>query len=250
MGDITLEGSLQKTFSGKKGKSNLILYGKLDNHRPNYWFNNYSSNHFIWRNDFDNITETTIIGQYINPPGKLNVRASYTLLDKYVYFDTLALAAQDPGIISILGLTIEKNLILGRWHFINQVAIQTSDKENVLPLPTVLLHQTTFFQHNFHFKKTNGDLLTQWGFDLFYHTPYRGYAYMPATGQFHLQDEKNIGNYPFLDVFINIKLKRTRFFLKYEHVTSGLLGENYFTILHHPMNQRVFKFGLSWTFYD
>lgn len=250
MGDLSLEGSMNKSFIGDKGRSELILYGKLKNYRPNYWYNQYYSNHFMWKNDFQNITETTIIGEYIHPGRKTHLKASYTLLDKYVYYDTLAIPAQAPGIISILGLTMEKDLILGRWHFLNHLTIQYSDKESILPIPTVLLHQTTYFQHNFHFESTNGDLLTQWGFDLFYHTPYQGYAYMPAIGQFHLQEEKEIGNYPFLDLFLNVKLKRTRFFLKYEHVASGLLGENYFTVLHYPMNQRVFKFGLSWTFYD
>jgi len=73
---------------------------------------------------------------------------------------------------------------------------------------------------------------------------------MPATGLFYNQVEKKLGNYPYLDLFLNLKLKRTRFFLKLEHVHSGLLNANYFGALHYPMNARMFKFGLSWTFYD
>ncbi len=250
VGDFILEGVLNKSFTGKKGTSELILYGKLQNYRPGYWFNHFYSNHFTWNNNLSNVTETTITGEYNHPARKLKAKASYTLLDQYVYFDTLAIPAQSPGILSVFAISLEKDVILGRWYFLNHLIFQQSDHNEIIPLPAILLQQTTYFQHNFHFDLTNGDLLTQWGFDLFYHTPYYGYAYMPATGQFFLQREKKIGNYPFLDVFINMKLKRTRFFLKYEHVASGLLGENYFTVLHYPMNQRVFKFGISWTFYD
>ncbi len=250
VGDFIIEGVLNKSFSGKKGSSEVILYGKLQNYRPGYWYNNFYSNHFTWDNKLKNITETTITGEFNHPVRRLKAKASYTLLDQYVYFDTLALPAQSSEILSVLALSLEKDLILKKWHFLNHLIFQQSDHSKIFPLPALLLQQTTYFQHNFHFDLTNGNLLTQWGFDLFYHTPYYGYAYMPATGQFFLQREKKIGNYPFLDVFINVKLKRTRFFLKYEHVTSGLLGENYFTVLHYPMNQRVFKFGISWTFYD
>lgn len=250
VGDFVLEGAFNKSFSGTKGISELTLYGKLQNYRPGYWYNNYYSNHFTWKNNLNNVTETTITAIYNHPARKLKARASYSLMDQYVYFDTLASPTQSPEILSVFALSLEKDFILGRWNFLNHLIFQRSDHNEIFPLPALLLKQTTYFQHNFHFDLTNGDLLTQWGFDLFYHTPYFGYAYMPAIGQFFLQREKKIGNYPFLDVFINVKLKRTRFFLKYEHVTSGLLGENYFTVLHYPMNQRVFKFGLSWTFYD
>ena len=250
IGDFTLQGLLNKSFTGTKGTSELILHGKLKNYRPGYWNKNFYSNHFTWENNLQNVTETTIRAEYNHPLRKLKATASYTLLDQFLFFDSLALPSQSDKILSVFGLSLEKDITLGRWHFLNYLIFQQSDKNDVLPLPALLLQQTTYFQHNFHFDLTNGDLLTQWGFDLFYHTPYSGYAYMPAIGQYHIQEEEEIGNYPFLDVFLNVKLKRTRFFLKYEHVASGLLGENYFTVLHYPMNQRVFKFGLSWTFYD
>jgi len=86
--------------------------------------------------------------------------------------------------------------------------------------------------------------------NLYYNTKYYADAYNPALGVFHQQNEKKLGNYPYLDVFLNIKLKRTRFFLKYEHLNSGWIYKNYFSALHYPRNEGMFKAGISWTFYD
>jgi hypothetical protein len=73
---------------------------------------------------------------------------------------------------------------------------------------------------------------------------------MPASGMFYHQDIREIGNYPYFDAFLTAKLKRTRFFVKYDHVNSGFMGKNYFNVLHYPMPGGTFRWGLSWTFYD
>lgn len=51
---------------------------------------------------------------------------------------------------------------------------------------------------------------------------------MPAaTGQFHLQSSKDqveIGAYPIVNVYANLHLKRTRFFVMMYHVNDGLIN--------------------------
>ena len=91
----------------------------------------------------------------------------------------------------------------------------------------------------------------QLGFDVRYFTKYSAYGNMPATSMFYLQKEDaEIGNYPYVDVFLNFKVKRTNFVVKYDHVNTDLLSSNYFMALHYPMQRRMLKFGISWTFYD
>jgi len=101
-----------------------------------------------------------------------------------------------------------------------------------------------------NFRATGGKLLTMIGFDLFFNTKYYADAYMPSLASFHRQNEKQLGNYPYFDAFLNIQLKRFRFFLKVEHLNAGWIDKNYFSVLHYPRNGRDLKFGLSWTFYD
>jgi hypothetical protein len=73
---------------------------------------------------------------------------------------------------------------------------------------------------------------------------------MPATGRFYRQDQVRTGNYPFINVFLNIKLKRTRIFVMLDHVNSGIMGYNYYMVPTYPMNARMFRYGIAWTFYD
>jgi hypothetical protein len=120
----------------------------------------------------------------------------------------------------------------------------------VLSLPVFAVFNSTFLKHMFNFRATGGKLLTMIGFDLFYNSAYYADAYMPPLASFYRQHEKKLGNYPFVDVSLIAQLKRLRFFLKMEHINSGWIDRNYFSVLHYPRNERSFKFGLSWTFYD
>ena len=132
----------------------------------------------------------------------------------------------------------------------NRVAYQTVSNESVLSLPKLVLNSSTYLEHMFNFTSTGGKLLTMIGFDLHYNTKYYADAYMPPLSSFYQQRRKMLGNYPYLDVFLNVQLKKVRFFIEFEHVNTGWLDKNYFTVLHYPMNERNLKFGLSWTFYD
>jgi len=90
----------------------------------------------------------------------------------------------------------------------------------------------------------------QLGADVRYNTAYYADAYQPATGLFYLQNSKKLGNYPYIDLFANLKLKRTRVFFLYMNAGSLFLERRYFTSLHYPMNKATFRLGVSWSFYD
>ncbi|WP_430384546.1 putative porin, partial [Bacteroides ovatus] len=53
-----------------------------------------------------------------------------------------------------------------------------------------------------------------------------------------------------VNVYANLHLKRTRFYVMMYHVNQGMSSPNYFLSPHYPINPRVLKFGLSWNFYD
>jgi hypothetical protein len=121
-------------------------------------------------------------------------------------------------------------------------------------LPLATIRAAAYLDHMLYFKNTNGRLYTQLGVDVVYHTPYYAYSYMPATGVFHRQSTTEVGNYPFANAFLNIKIDRTRFFLVFDHVNSGIMSENirynYEMVPSYPWNIRRFAFGIAWTFYN
>jgi hypothetical protein len=107
--------------------------------------------------------------------------------------------------------------------------------------------RTSIYYRNYVFKKA---LLLDIGLDVFYNTAYKAPNYMPATGQFYIQQTTSVGNYPYIDLFIDAQIKKARIFLKIEHVNSGLFGQTYLQYPNHPMNDRAFKLGINWRFFN
>ena len=64
--------------------------------------------------------------------------------------------------------------------------------------------------------------------------------------------DKNVkvGNYPIVNAYANVHIKHTRFFVMMSHLNAGQGDKNYFFTPHYPMNQRVFRMGVSWNFFN
>ena len=152
--------------------------------------------------------------------------------------------------ISISALTLQKEFVVWKLHSFNKLTYQISENRSIIELPSLLVFNSTYIDHTWRFKLTDGWLRTMFGVDIYYNTGFNGYDYNPALAMFYLQDESTtVGNYPYVDIWVNIRLKRTRFFLKYEHVNSTD-NLNHFYAVNYPAKSKAFKFGLSWTFYD
>ncbi len=233
-------------FEGKN-RSVLTLFAEQKETKPSIFLKQYSSNHFEWENDFRNYGESTLGGALKMPGRDIEAGLQMTLLNNYIYMDVSANPAQHGSAFPVLTAWIKKDFDLWRFNFRNKLYYQASDNQNVLPLPSLSFYSSVFYEHFF----LEGILQAQAGFDFYYNTPFYAYAYQPATAQFHLQEEKKLGDYPYIDFFISIQHKnRFRMFLKAEHLNAGFTGHNYFSVLHHPRNRQMFKLGVSWTFYD
>jgi hypothetical protein len=93
-------------------------------------------------------------------------------------------------------------------------------------------------------------LLLQIGLDAKMNSNFYGYAYMPASGVFYLQDDKKFGFYPYLGFFVSAKIKRFRIFAKVSNYGSLFMKPTYFSLYRLPDNPLAFNFGISWEFYD
>jgi len=102
----------------------------------------------------------------------------------------------------------------------------------------------------FNFALFNRALISQAGVSCFYNTRWKGDAWMANTRTFYLQDKVYTGGYLYTDVFLNLKIKRARLFLKYQHLNSGWNDYSYFMVPHYPQPDRGLRFGVSWMFYD
>jgi hypothetical protein len=249
-GDFSINGVITKAFDWKKGRALWNINGSITNSRPSIWYERWGSNHFEWQNDFNRIFRMDAGTTFSYPGRNAELKFNYAIIDNYTDFDTLALPSQHSGGLSVASLFVRKELKAWKFHLNTDLLLQKSSNKEILDLPLVTVRSAGYFEHLFQFRKTNGELNTQIGVDVIYHTLYHPYSYMPSTGRFYRQENFETGNYPFLNVFLNIKLRRTRIFIMVDHVNSGLMGYEYFMIPAYPQNVRMLRYGIAWTFYD
>ena len=153
---------------------------------------------------------------------------------------------QHTGVIQIMAFDLEAKLNYRKIHLDSKLVYQISSDKDILPLPDLSLYSTLYYKSKFF-----GVLLSELGVSCRYHTSYYGNTYMPATGQFHLQNSTILGNYPDLSVFTNFHLIRIRFYFQYAHLNMYLFGgKGYKLMPQYPINPATFQMGLSWTFYN
>ena len=168
------------------------------------------------------------------------------VIDNALYFDTLAQASQFEGDLSLTTISLAKKYSLFNFHFKSALVYQISSNKNILPLPEIVGRQIAYYQ-KFIFKKA---LKMQLGVGFSYSTDYYGYSFMPALSEFYVQENKKIGNYPSIDVFLNTHLKRAQIFLKYEHINAGGNLSKSYLVPGYPQLNKSLKFGVSWNLFD
>jgi hypothetical protein len=206
-------------------------------------------NHYQWKNVFSKQIEQGVGLSWDLARWNLFFDANINLISNWIFFNSDARPEQRDKSAFLASSSITKAFKAGPFRSRNSVYINYTNAKEI-PLPLAVASTSTFMHHDIHFRKTNGLLQIEYGFDLRFVSGYNGFAYMPATGIFYLQDEKVLGNYPVLDLFFIARVKRTRFFVKWEHVNSGFTGENIFPVLHYPLEQRNIKYGVYWHFHD
>jgi hypothetical protein len=143
-------------------------------------------------------------------------------------------------------LFVQKDLKLGHIHFNNTINYQTTQNTDIIRLPQYYTFHQLYYEGKL-FKKA---LWLQFGVQARYVSAFKANAFMPATDQFYLQDQKEYGNYVFVDVFLNAQIDRFRFFLLASHINQGLSGANYMLCPTYAMPDRSLKAGLCWMFFD
>jgi hypothetical protein len=244
--DLILDGYISKTFKGKRGQSMIRIEGEFSFQEPDHFLKVYESNHYRWKNDFSKTKEYSGSLTLSNEAIRGLARFNFSLVNDLVYFDDSARPVQHRPVVSVLSGELKKDFEAGIFHSNHHLHYQVSSDNNVVRIPDLSYYTSNFIG----FTVVKNALDAEIGFDFYYYTRYRALAFTPSTGVFHNQDVREIGNYPYLNVFVNAKLKRTRFYLRYDHAYAGLIKKEYFHVLHYPTRGRVFKFGLSWTFYD
>lgn len=244
-GDVLLEGDLSSSFNLWNQQINLLASGYVKRMEPSEFYRFYHSNHFRWQHSFSKLYNTRLRGTFAIPTLDFKFNLSVENITDPIYFDKQALPQQHKGNIQILSASLKQNFHWGSFTLENNVVYQLSSHQTILPLPEFALYHNLYY-HGLWFKV----LSMQIGADVRFHTSYYAPSYMPATGQFYVQDKMKIGNYPIMNVYVNAHLKRTRFFVQYYHLNQLFMKGDYYSMPYYPVNPAILKIGLTWNFYD
>lgn len=241
-GDIDLNGHISTKIPVKKDSIFIQAQGHFSNQAQPYLLQQYISNHFAWNNDFGKTRRYKISGNLHIPWTKTSIGIGVENLQNYVFFNSQSLPQQYGGNVQVFSASLMQELKLGILHWNNTVYYQTSSNSSILPLPQLTIYSNLFIKF-IAFKV----LKVQFGVDCDYYTSYNSLNYQPATMSFHVQDEnpQKVGNYPLINVYVNARLYKTRFYIQYSHLNQGWFSSNYFYMPHYPMNPRRLEMGLS-----
>jgi hypothetical protein len=97
----------------------------------------------------------------------------------------------------------------------------------------------------------NKALELQTGVDFRYHTAFYADAYNPSMAAFYRQNNIEVGNYIWMDIFASLQITHATIFLKLYHINSlWEKNPNYFVIPHYPGQDFTLQWGFVWKFFD
>ncbi len=230
----------------KSKKDPVILSGKFHTSlkEPDWYSQHYYSNHYVWDNDFGKTSTTKLEAKVEVPKWNLEASFGYGLVDNYLYNDTLGIIRQHPEMLNVMTGYLKKNFKLWIFRFDHRVLFQYSSNQEVLPLPMFTFH----FRYYIEFTAVKNVLDIQIGADATFNTKYYAPAYNPALGTFQLQTREELGNNPYIDLFVNLQWKRLSLFLKVVNIGEGWPNGDTFSAYHYIQPPLMFKFGIHWPF--
>lgn len=231
-----------------------IEAGAFTNTRsPNFNFLLFQSDYksYNWQNDFKD-EQTNSFYLAINSNKWVNASAQITSINNYSYFklpddQRQAKPFQSNETVNYLKVKISKEFKFGKFALDNAFIYQNvSSGGDVFRVPDFITRNSFYFQDRI-FK---GDALhLQTGITFTYFSKYYMNAYNPLLSEFYLQNDAEYGGFPLFDFFINAEIKRTRFYLLFEHVNSHYTGYNYYSAPTYPYRDFIVRFGLIWNFF-
>lgn len=240
VGDIDFSGDISAKFKLLKDSVTITGYGAFRNEQAPFLMENYVSNHFIWKNKFSKVRNYRVGGRLDIPHTSTQINVGVENVENHIYFNEKCLPTQKKGNVQVFSASLNQNFKVGILNWDNKLTYQTSSDESVIPLPKFAIYSNLYLLF-----KVAKVLDVQLGVDCDYYTKYKSVAYQPATMSFYNQNEMGIGNYPFMNAYINMKLSKARFYVLMSHVNQGWFDNNYFSMPHYPLNPRKFQIGVS-----
>ena len=240
----------------------LAAHAHFYNLAPTYYQRHYHSKHFWWdNNDLGKETHTRIEGLFKYRKTKTSLRVAVEEIQNYTYMgmsydysttkrtNLTASIHQNNGNINLLTAQLMQDFKLGPLNWENVITYQNSSNQQVLPVPALNVFTNLYI--GFKIAKV---LSVELGACATYFTEYEAPDFCPQLNQYAIQENEDsritLGNYPFIDVYANMHLKRARFFVMMTNAAYGAFNRKSFLAPHYPTDSAVLRLGVSWNFFN
>lgn len=228
-------------------RRNLFFNALTEKRSADYIYNNWVTNNFLWFNKgLKNQTQSQVqAGIHVNPYLKISV--FYQNIFNYLYFDYSAMPTQFKKDINNTGISVGFSKVLFRHLGLAlSHTYQNTSHAKYYRVPAHITGGKLYYETN---SKKN-ILQFQLGSQVQIFQSFTGYAYMPATQAFYLQDTYKTAACPFVDIFMNVRIRPVSIFFKMENILQGYDNLNYSFVPGYYQQERAFRFGISWVFFD
>lgn len=264
-GEFNVEGNIDLNIPILQDSVALHVDGFVRNELPSYYYRHFHSDGAWWDNDnLSKVFRSRVEGtfRWRNTCLRLGFEAiqNHTFFQEHQSWADVAdpeatdrsqihygvSVAQADKNIQLFSAALGQTLRFGPLVWENELTLQHSTDKQSLPLPLFNAWSNLYFDFSIaHVLHTN------LGADFRYFTRYNAPTYIPFIGMYAAQDPDHathIGNYPWVNVYANFHLKTCRFYVMYSHVNQ--MAGAYFLAPHYPTNQRSFRIGISWNFFN
>lgn len=226
-----------------------ILHGglKLNSSFPSlhFYMNQSFYNDFNYFNpSFKNQTSQELFANLTSK--KLGLTLSGALLNQnnLVYINTNYLPQQLDGAVNYFKVGAREHHKFGQFGLDVQAQYQKIlENSTFYPIPDMIARATIYydrwaFSNNAHI---------QTGLTGRYFSKFNSREFNPVLNEFMLlENGREIGNYPQIDLFFNIKVNRMRIYLRGENLNSFFMRGEYFSTPNQPARDFKIQVGIHW----
>ena len=229
--------------------------------RPGLMQNAYSGGYDFWNNSFSDVLANSLSGFLKVKLGPLFISpgATFSTFSNYIFFresppvspsTQRVLPFQSKGNQTIFSPELRLTLNFLKHFYLRPHAIYTSfirNDDDAFRIPQLFIN-TQLAYEGMIFK---GNLQVQIGIDAHWKSAYEALGYDPAIQQFYNQNSTIAPSFLLADVFLNGKMKRGRFFIKYHNLVQAFTQSGYLTATPNYTGQRnIMDFGFELLLFD
>ena len=254
IGEAELLQGGEYSFKGKLRSDVLNVSYESKKFNVPFIYSAYLGNHYFWQNEFTPVFVNQLDASLGASYKFLTFRpkASFTAYNDWVYFDENQLPRQASSVaISTIGGEINAAFESKRkaeGFFLENEILTTAvsgNAANQVRIPE-LFYNGRYYWRGLLF---GDNVPVEVGIDAHARSAYYANQYSPVLQQFYVQNEFELDGYFKTDVFINMRLDKFYFGIKWLHFDQPSDG-GYFMTPYYPGQPRSVDLIIRWTFFD